>query len=98
MATMLAGYQAALGGAAFYTQPEIGLLRLSGPDRLDFLQRQTTNDLRALLSGRVIVTVLTSPVARILDVLTTFTDGEVFTALTLPASGPKTAQFLQSRI
>ncbi len=49
--------------------PAGGYLRLSGDDRVAFLQRQTTNDLRLAQAGRAVLTVLTTPTARILDVL-----------------------------
>ena len=45
---MPADYQAALNGVAYFPQPQAGCLRVTGEDRLDFLQRQTSNDLRRL--------------------------------------------------
>ena len=65
-------YEAALFSSVYYFQPQAGFLRLSGADRIDFLQRQSTNDLRLLTADRYLVTVLTSPTARILDVLGLF--------------------------
>ncbi|MCI0520778.1 MAG: hypothetical protein L0Z70_11075 [Chloroflexi bacterium] len=91
-------YVAALHGAAFYHPRESGLLRIEGPDRLAFLQRQSSNDLRLLQAGRALVTALTSPTARILDVFTLIEDGEALLALTLPGYAAVTARFLKSRI
>ena len=68
MMTNLQAYEAALKIAAYFYQPQAGFLRLSGADRVDFLQRQTTNDLRQLTASRTVSTVLTSSTARILDV------------------------------
>jgi folate-binding protein YgfZ len=83
---------------SFYIHPSPGLLRLSGEHRRDFLQRQTSNDLRPLAAGRAIQTVLTSPTARILDVLTLIEAGERLLAITLPGRSAATARFLKSRI
>jgi folate-binding protein YgfZ len=93
-----ADYTAALHGAAFYHHHEGGLLRLEGPDRAAFLQRQCSNDLRRLGPGRALVTALTSPTARILDVFILVDDGETLLALTLPGYAAATGKFLRSRI
>jgi folate-binding protein YgfZ len=82
----------------FYHHPTPGLLRIAGEHRRDFLQRQTSNDLRPLAPGRAIQTVLTSPTARILDVLTLIEAGENLLAITLPGRAEATARFLKSRI
>jgi folate-binding protein YgfZ len=96
----LSGYDAALSGAAFYRVPAPGLLRIAGQDRLDFVQRQTTNDARALTADRALLTVLTTAAARILDVwrLLVAPDGEALEAITLPGRGALTAQYLARRI
>lgn len=94
----LPGYQAALQTSAFLPQRRIGWLRINGPDRVDFLQRQSTNDIKRLTPGNILTTVLTDSSARILDVLTVFEEDEGFTAVTLPGSAPETADFLRSRI
>jgi folate-binding protein YgfZ len=95
---MSADYQAAYEGAVWFCPPEPGFLRLSGEDRLDFLQRQSTNDLRRLRPDRAVVTVLTSPTARILDVLTVLDLGDALGVLTLPGHGPRTARELRGKI
>ena len=69
-------YQAAIQHAAYFLQPNPGFLRLGGSDRIDFMQRQSTNDLRQLSPGHSLLTVLTSPTARILDVLCLIDEGE----------------------
>jgi len=96
--TNLEGYEAALSSAAFYVQPGAGTLRLGGTDRIAFLQRQTTNDLNRLAPERSVVTVLTSPMARILDVLRLLGEEDSLTAITLPGRGAATARFLKSHI
>lgn len=84
----------------YYFQHENpGYLQISGPDRLDFLQRQTTNDLRLLSPGHSLVTVLTSPAGRIQDVLWVFDkDDAAYGVITLTGQGDQTTRFLRSRI
>ncbi|MEX1018547.1 MAG: glycine cleavage T C-terminal barrel domain-containing protein [Litorilinea sp.] len=60
----------ALGQAAWLDRTHYGQLRLSGADRVDFLQRMTTNHIARLQPGQAAVTVLTSPTARIMFVFT----------------------------
>ncbi len=91
-------YQAALEGVVYYPQPEAGYLRITGEDRADFIQRQTTNNIHLLQSPRALLSVLTSPVARILDVFYLLDEVDAIGALTLPGFAPKTTQFLKSRI
>ena len=94
----LSGYQQVSTGIAYYHQKQSGCLRISGRDRVDFLQRQTTNNLTRLLPDRSIVTVLTSPTARILDVLRLILDGDQIIALPLAGYSSNTASFLKNRI
>jgi folate-binding protein YgfZ len=91
-------YEAAHSTAAFYVQPKAGTIRLQGPDRLAFLQRQSTNDLNRLAPGRSLVTVLTSPLARTLDVLRLWEEHEGLIGITLPGQSGSTVRFLKSRI
>ena len=95
-------YQAALDKAIFYTFTGVGMLRLNGPDRRTFVQRQTTNNVNLVLSEYTQTTVLTSPVGRILDVFTLFTEGagddESILLQTLPGRTESTFHYLKSRI
>ena len=102
------GYNAAHEHAGYYVLTDFGILQVGGTDRVDFLQRQTTNDVRLLNRDTVLPTVLTSPTARIIDVFLLFegdllsdnpADGEEKTVLvTLPERHQETARFLKSRI
>ena len=86
-------------GHSWFTEViESGVIRLSGADRINFLQRQSTNDLQKLTSGHSIQTVLTSPTGRILDVLQVFLAGDDLLVLTLAYRRMQTFKFLQSRI
>lgn len=84
--------------AGWYLRPAPGLFIIEGADRVQFLQRQSTNDVRSLNPERAVSTVLTSPTARILDVLTLIMDEESIRAATLPGLGQQTYRFLHSRI
>jgi folate-binding protein YgfZ len=97
-AVNLAGYDAVLEGAAYYTRRDGGFLRLTGSTRLDFIQRQTTNDVNLLTDDQVLTTVLTTPNARMLDVWMMVDEGESVGIVTLPGNASSTASFLQSRI
>lgn len=86
-------------GNAFYPQPEVGCLRISGPDAAAFLQRQSTNDVRLLAPNRSVLTVLTSPTGRILDLLRLLKEQDAtILALTLPGYAAATGRYLKSRI
>jgi len=93
-------YQQAKSGAMFSLIEGAELLYISGADRINFLQRQSTNDLNSLKAGSIIQTVLTSPTARILDVLMVFTttDEQTLCVLPLPDRVLRTEKFLKSRI
>jgi folate-binding protein YgfZ len=92
------GYQAALKSAAYFVQPQAGFLRLTDSGRVDFLQRQTTNDLHQLSADRVVSTVLTSSIARILDVFSIIEERESLGVVSLPGRAAETAKFLRTRI
>jgi folate-binding protein YgfZ len=91
-------YQTAKQHGGWRFVPDGGGLLVQGEDRISFFQRQTTNDLRTLNDQIYIVTVLTSPTARILDVLTITQQGEDLLVFTLPERGATTKKYLQSRI
>lgn len=99
----LPGYEAALHKTSFYPQPQAGYVLVSGPDRRAFIQRQTTNHIDLLKPGRFLPTVLTSPTARILDVLYLMVADpgsvtETIAMLTMPGRGGITSGFLRDRI
>ena len=83
---------------AYFLHSDPGFLRISGEDRHSFLQRQTTNNIDLLSPNRSLVTVLTSPAGRILDVLWVVDEGETFGIITLPGQGQDTFNYLRSRI
>lgn len=96
--SQLTGYQEALSALGYFQIDQPGYLRISGEDRQTFLQRQTTNDLRLLSFDNSLISALTSPTGRILDILTIFQEEEQLGVLTLPGLGSQTIEFLRSRI
>jgi aminomethyltransferase len=60
-------YRQALTAAAVFDRSAAGRVRVTGRDRLDLLHRLSTQDLKALPAGRVASTILTTPIARIVD-------------------------------
>ena len=87
-----------LNHALYYVVPNPGYLLLQGPDRHAYVQRQTTNDVKLLSKDLSITTVLTSPLARILDVLQLIEEPDGTGAITLPGYAEATYNFLRRRI
>jgi tRNA-modifying protein YgfZ len=89
-------------GLVYRQQPLQGMIQIAGSDRLDFLQRLTSNDAKSLQGKKVIPSVLTSPVGRILDVLYLFEDEEqakpAVYSISLPGRTAATLAYLKSRI
>ncbi len=75
-----------------------GYIRVTGEDRHDWLDRQSTNNMRALTPTRAVRTVLTSPTGRILDVLTVLDEGEALGLVPLPGYVNRTLHYLRGRI
>jgi aminomethyltransferase len=61
------GYRAARQGAVVIDRAVEGRVRATGRDRLDLLQRMSTQDMIKLAPGQAAFTVLTTPLARIVD-------------------------------
>jgi tRNA-modifying protein YgfZ len=93
-----AEYAALINGAALLARPDAGVLRLTEADRHDFLQRMTTNNISVLRPGQSAVTVLTSPVARILFVFTVIARADDLILLPAPGQGQALARHLRSQI
>lgn len=74
------------------------VLRLTGEDRVGFLQRQSTHNIMRLGPNRPLLTVLTSPTARIIDVLWLVDRGDAIDVLALPERAESTRRYLKGRI
>lgn len=81
---------------------QVGTVELQGNTRLDFLHRQTTNDIHLISKEHIITSVLTSPTGRILDVFYVFealvSNMPVLRVITLPGMAPTTTAYLNQRI
>jgi folate-binding protein YgfZ len=91
-------YQALTQGAALIARGVGDVIRLSDADRHDFLHRMTTNAINGLPPGRSVVTVLTSPTARILFVFTVLARQEDLLLLPAPGQGGALARHLRGQI
>ncbi len=80
-----AQYRAAQTGAVVFDRAVEGRVRLLGRDRLDLLHRMSTNDMNGLASGEARRTVLTTPIARMVDAPWVLNRGE--TALMVTGAG-----------
>lgn len=93
-----AEYAAAHQGAVVVDRSHEGRLRAVGRDRLDLLHRMSTNDLTGLPPGAATETVLTTPIARIVDVLWVLNRGETVLALTSAGQGTRVRRWLAGYI
>jgi folate-binding protein YgfZ len=96
--TAAAGYTALVQTAAVWQPPAPEVLRLADADRVDFLQRMTTNDIKALRPGASCVTVLTSPTAKIVQVFTVLAHADELWLLPAPGEAAALARHLRGQI
>jgi folate-binding protein YgfZ len=97
-ATIDAGYLAATQTAAWYRVPQPGTLVFGGATRVDYLQRQTTNDLGLLTAARALPNVLTNASGRILEVFTLLQLGEQIALLTQPGHAVGLAAYFKKNL
>ncbi|HEU5102736.1 MAG TPA: glycine cleavage T C-terminal barrel domain-containing protein [Roseiflexaceae bacterium] len=81
------GYRAALEGVALADEGGAGRIYLRGKDRAALLQRLSTNDVARLKPGQGARTVLTTPIGRIIDVLTIHALEEALLLVASPGQG-----------
>jgi len=81
------GYQAALSGAALADEGSTGRVFMRGKDRAALLQRLSSNDIARLRPGQGARTVLTTPIGRIIDVLTVHVLEDAILIVTSPGQG-----------
>ena len=85
-------------GAAVRLAPSAGVLILRDADRVDFLQRMTTNNIKALRDGQACVTVLTSPTAKIIQVFTVLARTDELWLLPAPGETAALERHLRGQI
>jgi folate-binding protein YgfZ len=93
-----AEYHAARHGVAVFDRADAGILSLGGETRVDFIQRQTTNDVKRLAPGQATITVLTNPQARILDTLLVLARPNDWLLLNGPPRRSQLASYLRGMI
>jgi aminomethyltransferase len=81
------GYHAALNGAALADESGAGRVFMRGKDRAALLQRLSTNDVARLRPGQGARTVLTTPIGRIIDVLTVHALEDALLIVSSPGQG-----------
>jgi aminomethyltransferase len=91
-------YRAALEGAALYDEAAAGRIFMRGRDRADLLHRLSTNDIKRLQPGQGARTVLTSPIGRIIDLLTVHALEDALLVVTSPGQGPAVYAHLRKNI
>nr|PZN32732.1 MAG: glycine cleavage system protein T [Chloroflexota bacterium] len=96
--TAYAGYEAALTGAALIDESSAGRIFMRGRDRAALLQRLSTNDVERLRPGEGALTVLTTPIGRIIDVLTVHALEDALLLVTSPEQGPPVYSHLRRNI
>ncbi|MFN8359125.1 MAG: glycine cleavage T C-terminal barrel domain-containing protein [Candidatus Kapaibacterium sp.] len=92
--TLLAGYTAAKHAVVF-AFPDAAVLRSRGADRIDLLNRLSTNELKNLQPQQGALTVLTNEKGRIIDVLTVLTDTDKTLLLCSPGNQSSVIQWLR---
>jgi aminomethyltransferase len=91
-------YEAATRDVLAVRQPTPGVLRALGATRLDFLERMSTNDIAELKPGESRQTVLTTAIARIVDVVTVIARETDALLLTSPGRSELVRDWLQHYI
>lgn len=91
-------YDSLRTGAATLVRGDAGALLLGDADRVDFLQRMTTNDIAALQAGQSAVTILTSPTARVLFVFTVLRREDDLLLLPAPGESARLERHLRGQI
>ncbi len=93
-----AEYRAAKQAVALMDRSTLGRIELSGADRFEFLQRMSSNDMRNLTVGDGLQTVLTTPEAKIIELLTIYVQPESLLCISAPQNRVKIFNWLKRNI
>ena len=93
-----AEYAAAHASVVLMDRSPLGRIELSGADRADFLHRMSTNDMRLVKAGHGAQTVLTTPEAHIVELLTVYPRGETLLCITDPQNRLKVFDWFRRNI
>jgi aminomethyltransferase len=91
-------YQAALDGAALFDENDAGRIFMRGRDRADLLHRLSTGDILRLRPGQGTRSVLTTPIGRIVDLLTVHALEDALLIGASPGQGPTVFGHLKKNI
>lgn len=93
-----AEYTTAHESVVLMDRSPLGRIELSGADRADFLHRMSTNDMRLVKAGQGVQTVLTTPEAHIVELLTVYPSGETLLCITDPKNRSKVFDWFRRNI
>jgi folate-binding protein YgfZ len=93
-----AEYEAALSSAVLMLRSHEGRLETTGRDRLEIIQRISTNDVAGAPVGEGRPTILTSPQGRIVDRLVVYNRGDKALVTTEPGRGAAVRDYLQRQV
>jgi folate-binding protein YgfZ len=85
-------------GVALVDQSHWGRLRVAGPDRLSFLQGQSTADVASLTPGQGTWSAFTNPQGRCIDLVTMYVQQEGVLIVTSPGMGTQLTERLNKYI
>ncbi|MFV9506034.1 MAG: YgfZ/GcvT domain-containing protein [Oscillochloridaceae bacterium umkhey_bin13] len=91
-------YQAAYAGAVLFDESIRGRIWMRDRDRAALLHRLSTNQIERLSPGQGTLTVLTTPIGRIIDLLTVYALDEGLLIVTSPERGSALASHLRKNI
>jgi aminomethyltransferase len=91
-------YDTALSGVVYWDEGQAGRILMRGRDRAELLQRLSTNDIVRLRAGQGAQTVLTSPIGRIIDLLTVHALDDALLVVTSAGQGPAVFGHLRKNI
>ena len=91
-------YHAAHNGAVLVDLTPRGRISLQDRDRVDFVNRMSTNDLTQLADGEGVATVLTTPIGRIIDVLVFLNTGDESLVITGDGRGDTILDYFRRNI
>ncbi|MGK7911473.1 MAG: folate-binding protein YgfZ [Synechococcus sp.] len=86
--------KAAFEDVALFDRSHWSLLEMRGPDRLDYLHNQTTNNIKALSPGQGCETCIVSPTARLIDLVTAYATPDSVFLLASPSDSDNSRAFL----
>lgn len=96
--TLDQAYRAAQHSVLAVPHDPPGVLYTAGPDRLDLLDRMSTNQLESLQPGQLRQTIFTDPVGRTIDLVTVLHGAERTVLVGLPGRAERLRDWLQRHI